>query len=152
MVQFSVEDYQSRSDISETFSWQQTTQDQSEGESGNERSYFEEDAKVTICGVSPNIFWFLLVVFLALAVGGIIGGVIAAVEINKSKHTARYAQAIVFNWLRGLTTDILFSPFPSSPSTLITGTPTITSIPTTSPSGSIHRRRWSLHNHKLHQR
>lgn len=97
MVQFSADDHQSHSDISEVYSLRQTTPDQSEGWSGNEKSYFEEDVKMTICGVSPTTFWILLAVLLALVIGGIIGGVTAAVEINKHQHTARYARTVDLN-------------------------------------------------------
>jgi hypothetical protein len=100
MVQFSLNDYQSHSDISDVYSLRQTTPDRSEGESGNERSYFEVDAKRTICGVSPTTFWILLAIILALVVGGVVGGVTAAVEINKSKISARYYREIVSNRIR----------------------------------------------------
>lgn len=90
MVQVSIADYQSRSDIPDVYSLQQTTPEHSEGESGVERSYFDEDVvKKTICGVSPTAFWILLAVVLALLVAGAIGGVTAAVEINKQRDSAR---------------------------------------------------------------
>ena len=92
MVQVSIENYQSRSDILGVSSLQQSSPVHSEGGSGVERSYFEEEVvlvKKTICGVSPTTFWILLAVVLALLVAGAIGGVTAAVEINRNRDSAR---------------------------------------------------------------
>lgn len=63
----------------------------SEDETIVEKSYFEEEVVVkrTICGASPKTFWTLLAVSLTLVVAGTIGGVVAAVVINKNGDSTR---------------------------------------------------------------
>lgn len=92
MVQLSLEDYHTYPHIPNVYSlWPNTTRELNEGGSAVERSYFEEEVvKKTICGVSPFSFWVLCAVSLALVIAGVIGGVVAAVKIDKSRDSTWY--------------------------------------------------------------
>jgi hypothetical protein len=60
------------------------------GEPDGEKSYFEEDRKKTICGLSPKIFWILVAVSITLVIGGAIGGGVAAAVLKKHHKAAGY--------------------------------------------------------------
>lgn len=103
MVQLSLEDYHTNPDITNVYSlWPNTTTERSEREEAPETSYFEEEVvkKTTICGLSPTTFWVLCAIALALVILGIIGGVVAAIEIDKSRNTTRYVMLAVLSGFR----------------------------------------------------